>query len=73
MRTPAAEVKKLEESMWAQGHPAATPLTLRRIWMEGGTLYEDDQRGNRALGSPRMETLGEQVGQCVEVQKQAGA
>ena len=73
VRTPAAEVKKLEESMWAQAHPAATPLTLRRIWMEGGTLYEDDQSGNRMVGSPRMESLGEQVRQCVEVQKKAGA
>ena len=73
VHTPAAEVTKLEEEMWKQGHPAATPLTLRRIWMEGGTLYEDDRSGNRMVGSPRMESLREQVAQCVEVQKRAGA
>ena len=70
--TSPAEVKKLEEKLWREGHPVATGLTLRRIWMEGGTIYEDDQSGNRMVGSPRMETLGEQVGQCVEKQRKEG-
>lgn len=38
--TPLDEVRKLEAKLWEEGSSKATSVTLRRIWAEGGTLYE---------------------------------
>lgn len=38
--TPLDEIRTLEAKFWEEGKPTATPVTLRRIWAEGGTLYE---------------------------------
>jgi hypothetical protein len=42
------ELKQLEAKAWADGSPVATMYTLRRIWAEGGTLYEKND--NELLG-----------------------
>lgn len=34
--------------MWERKDPIATPMTLLRIWAEGGTLY--DRNDNELLG-----------------------
>lgn len=42
------ELKQEEKKSWEEGNPKATILTLRRIWAEGGTLYE--KTDNEAIG-----------------------
>lgn len=58
--TSLEELKELEEKAWEQDWPSKTPLTLRRIWTEGGTLY--DTRDNNKIGFEEgLETLQDQV------------
>ena len=58
--TPLDELRKLEKQAWEEDWPSKTPLTLRRIWTEGGTLYES--RDNGKIGfDDGLETLGDQV------------
>ncbi|PSR77488.1 hypothetical protein BD289DRAFT_486476 [Coniella lustricola] len=45
---PLSQMKEAEDKAWAEGDAKATVLTLRRIWAEGGTLYE--KTDNEALG-----------------------
>ena len=58
--TSLARLRELEAKAWESGHGAATVLTLRRIWTEGGTLYE--KRDNSLIGEPPMMGLQEVVG-----------
>ncbi|KAJ5239315.1 hypothetical protein N7468_003934 [Penicillium chermesinum] len=58
-RTSLAQLREEERKAWEAGIPAATGITLRRIWTEGGTLYA--QRSNGLLGEPKMGTLAEVV------------
>lgn len=48
-------LKKYEEEAWARGDPKATGYTLRRIWTEGGTLYE--KRDNGLIELENTDTL----------------
>ena len=57
--TSIERLRELEKVAWDAGNPAATVLTLRRIWTEGGTLYE--QRDNGIIGEPRVMSLQEVV------------
>ena len=57
--TPLAKLKEIEAKAWEAEVPYATPITLRRIWTEGGTLY--DKRDNESIGSPKLETLQDQI------------
>lgn len=45
-------------------------LTLRRIWTEGGTLYET--RDNGAVGEPKLTSLEEVVAQIVREEREKG-
>lgn len=58
-QTSLARLRELENSAWEAGNGAATVVTLRRIWTEGGTLYE--QRANGLIGEPRVASLEEVV------------
>lgn len=49
-----ADVRAGEARLWAEDHPKATVVTLRRIWAEGGTLY--DTTDNEAIGVRAGET-----------------
>jgi hypothetical protein len=53
--TPLDELRKLEAGAWEQGNPLASIYTLRRIWTEGGTLYE--KTDNEAIGMTKMDTI----------------
>ncbi|KAL1959241.1 hypothetical protein VTO42DRAFT_2747 [Malbranchea cinnamomea] len=64
--TSLEQLKSLEKDAWATGSPAATVLTLRRIWTEGGTLYE--KRDNDAIEALEMETLADAVRRAIEQQ-----
>jgi hypothetical protein len=63
---PLRTLKEIEKQAWKEGTPYATRYTLRRIWTEGGTLYE--KRENRLIGDPRMETMSDQVKQVIAQQ-----
>ncbi|KAH8817426.1 isoflavone reductase family protein [Xylogone sp. PMI_703] len=65
--TPLDELKKLEQEAWASGDPAATVYTLRRIWTEGGTLY--DKIDNEAIGVTVTDTLESTVKKAIEKQQ----
>ncbi len=47
-KTPLDEIRALEAKAWETGSPAGAVLTLRRIWAEGGTLYEKND--NEVIG-----------------------
>ncbi|KAK2749663.1 hypothetical protein FQN57_005885 [Myotisia sp. PD_48] len=64
--TPIDELRKLEEEAWSTGNLMATVYTLRRIWTEGGTLYE--KRDNEAIDAPPMETLQDVVSLAIKAQ-----
>ena len=51
------ELKTAEEKVWGEGKGYAVIYTLRRIWAEGGTLY--DKTDNQAIGlkDEELETL----------------
>lgn len=46
--TPLDDLRRLEDDAWSQGKGWSTLATLRRIWAEGGTLYE--RTDNEAIG-----------------------
>ena len=58
-KTSLARLRELETEAWEAGIPAATVVTLRRIWTERGTLYA--QRANGMIGEPKIMTLEEVV------------
>jgi nucleoside-diphosphate-sugar epimerase len=64
--TPLEEMRKTEDEMWGRQDPLATVWTLRRIWAEGATLY--DERDNGKIGEPEMEGLESQVKLSIEKQ-----
>ena len=57
--TSLAELKKNEKKAWEEERPDATVYTLRRIWTQGGTLYE--KRDNAKIGDPEVHTLKDTV------------
>jgi nucleoside-diphosphate-sugar epimerase len=65
--TSLEKLKEIEKEAWETGAGYATGATLRRIWTDGGTLYERE-RDNGKLGEPKMKTLEEQVRQTIEAQ-----
>jgi hypothetical protein len=62
--TSLDRLRELEQRAWESGSPVAVGLTLRRIWTEGGTLYE--QRDNGIIGEPKMQTLEDVVAQLIK-------
>ncbi|KAI2465398.1 NAD(P)-binding protein [Annulohypoxylon bovei var. microspora] len=46
--TANEKLREVEKAKWDANNPVATLYTLRRIWAEGGTLY--DKTDNEALG-----------------------
>ncbi|KAK2743566.1 hypothetical protein FQN55_007164 [Onygenales sp. PD_40] len=68
--TPLPNLRRLEKEAWESGAPNATVLTLRRIWTEGGTLYE--RRDNGDIGEPGVEGLEGVVRRVVRVQRGDG-
>lgn len=58
-RTSLERLRQVEDAAWENGNPAATGVTLRRIWVEGGTLYAE--RANGIIGDPAVMGLEEVV------------
>lgn len=57
--TPLDELRKAETEAWEIKKPTATVYTLRRIWTEGGTLY--DKWDNDVIEPGRLDTLEDAV------------
>lgn len=64
--TPLDKLRAVEEKLWEEGSPLATPSTLRRIWGEGGTLYEKTDNEAIGLGGGDLEGLDDVVRAAVE-------
>ncbi|KAL4758019.1 uncharacterized protein BDW70DRAFT_170860 [Aspergillus foveolatus] len=64
--TSLEQLKQYEKEAWEKGEPDATTLTLRRIWTEGGTLYE--RRDNKDIGAEDTTTLEEAVNGAIKAQ-----
>lgn len=66
--TSLDDLKKLEKEAWETGAPYATGATLRRIWTEGGTLYEKRDNEKIGLKDEDMGTLAEVVAGTIKNQ-----
>ncbi|KAF2129752.1 NAD(P)-binding protein [Dothidotthia symphoricarpi CBS 119687] len=63
--TPLEELKKLEEDAWKEDAGLKTVFTLRRIWTEGGTLYQSRDNESIGLREGDMETLESQIAKVI--------
>ncbi|KAL4914320.1 hypothetical protein BDW62DRAFT_145189 [Aspergillus aurantiobrunneus] len=64
--TPLDMLQDFEKEAWEKGQADATGLTLRRIWAEGGTLYE--RRDNEDIGVHETVDLSGAVKEAVRAQ-----
>lgn len=64
--TSLDELRKLEQENWEKSGIGATGWILRRIWTEGGTLYET--RDNEKIGFVNPETLSDVVARVIKTQ-----
>ena len=65
--TSVDTLRKLEQEEWDAGNPLAATFTLRRIWAEGGTLYE--KRDNHLIAAENVvDTLADAVAEAIKVQ-----
>lgn len=55
------ELKIAEKKAWDEGKPYAVSYTLRRIWLEGGTLYDKTDTESIGLKESDLETLEDAV------------
>jgi hypothetical protein len=67
--TPMRELRELEKRLWDDKNSKATAATLRRIWAEGRTLYEETDNKKLGLSPADMESLKSIVSGAI---KQAG-
>jgi nucleoside-diphosphate-sugar epimerase len=64
--TSLEKLKKTEQEAGEKDSPLKTAYTLRRIWTEGGTLYE--QSDNSKIGFEDAETVKAQVKEAIAAQ-----
>ena len=63
--TGLEDLGNLEKEAWEKDSGLKTVYTLRRIWTEGGTLYET--RDNQKIGlDVELETLADQVKKAIQ-------
>ncbi|KAK5163634.1 uncharacterized protein LTR77_010583 [Saxophila tyrrhenica] len=65
--TSLEKLKEMEKQAYVAGDPKAGPLTLRRIWTEGGTLYQSRDDGVIGM-EDKMDSLQDAVGRAIQVQ-----
>ncbi|KAI1767140.1 NAD(P)-binding protein [Hypoxylon sp. FL1150] len=56
--TPNQKLREAEKQSWEKNSPIATLYTLKRIWAEGGTLYDKTDNEILGLEPEDMESLG---------------
>ena len=59
--TPLNTLREAEKKAWDEGKSYAVIFTLRRIWSEGGTLYEKTDNESIGLRDSELETLEDAV------------
>jgi hypothetical protein len=64
--TSLDELRQRETEAWEKNEPIATLFTLRRIWSEGGTLYE--KRDNNVIDAEETDSLATAVKRAIETQ-----
>lgn len=64
--TSREQLRALERQAWDEQKSLAPIYTLRRIWIEGGTLY--DEWDNKLLGISGLDTLSDAVKLAIEQQ-----
>jgi hypothetical protein len=64
--TSLEKLRELESAAWENKNPIASLFTLRRIWAEGGTLYE--KRDNALIDGEDTETLEDAVKDAIKIQ-----
>lgn len=66
--TGLERLRELEREAWARQDARAVPLSLRRIWSEGGTIYAEP-RHNGLIGTEEsVDSLQSAVEQAIKVQ-----
>ncbi|KAI0473304.1 NAD(P)-binding protein [Xylariaceae sp. FL0804] len=63
---PNQKLRDTERELWKDGDELATTATLRRIWSEGGTLYEKTDNEKLGLRPEDMESLGAVVKRAID-------
>src|SRR5262249_26780177 len=63
--TSLDRLREIEALLWKEANTAATTATLRRIWAEGGTLYEKNDNDVIGLRPEDMESLETAVHRAV--------
>lgn len=66
--TDLETLKQLEESAWAIQDPRAVPLSLRRIWTQGGTLYGEPRHNGLIRMEKDVDSLQSAVEHAIKVQ-----
>jgi hypothetical protein len=62
--TSLDELKSIEKQVWETGQPFAAGVTLRRIWTEGGTLYEKSD--NDVIHPTQLDSLVDIVREIID-------
>ncbi|KAG4414961.1 hypothetical protein IFR04_011889 [Cadophora malorum] len=65
--TSPEKLRELEKEAHASNNPSATVFTLKRIWAEGGTLYEE--RDNALIDAEDTETFEEAIKATIAAQR----
>ncbi|KAI1394433.1 NAD(P)-binding protein [Hypoxylon trugodes] len=64
-KVPNQRLREVEKESWDANNPLATVYTLKRIWAEGGTLYEKTDNEVLGLKPEDMEPLSIAVGKAI--------
>jgi hypothetical protein len=59
--TSLDELKTLEKDAWESGDSLAAIYTLRRIWTEGGTVYESTDNKDIGMYPADLDSLADAV------------
>ena len=63
---PQADLEAAEAKAWQETPNIATGFTLRRIWAEGGTLYEKNDNELLGVGPNDTESLAHAVAEALK-------
>lgn len=64
--TSLDKLKQLEAEAWEKGLPFAAGFTLKRIWTEGGTLY--DKIDNDLISPVQLDSLADIISETIKRQ-----
>ena len=68
--TSLTALKRLEKEAWAKQDARAVPISLRRIWTEGGTLYGEPRQNGLIGMESSVDSLESAVEEAIRVQNE---